>query len=114
MACGVFKRGDVAFNQGSAMLYCFGEAGFNSHRFVFNCLEKEIDIIQHDLLYCVNYDGHRVKFHLDIDMFTDELSRAFPQEREAIQRFYKDMGELYQHVMVDTPTYTTANETSPI
>lgn len=113
-SCGVFKRGDTTFDQGSAMLYGFGEAGFNSHRFVFNCLEEEIEVIQHDLLYCVNYDGHRVKFHLDIDKFTDELSRVFPQERDAIQRFYKDMEELYLHVMVDTPTYTTADETNPI
>jgi prolycopene isomerase len=66
-SCGVFKRGDTTFDQGSAMLYGFGEAGFNSHRFVFNCLEEEIEVIQHDLLYCVNYDGHRVKFHLDIE-----------------------------------------------
>jgi len=53
-SCGVFKRGDVTFDQGSAMLYGFGETGFNSHRFVFNALEEEIDVIQHDLLYCVS------------------------------------------------------------
>ena len=34
-SCGVFKRGNVTFDQGSAMLYGFGEAGFNAHRFVF-------------------------------------------------------------------------------
>ena len=35
-SCGVFKGGNTTFDQGSAMLYGFGEAGFNSHRFVFN------------------------------------------------------------------------------
>ena len=28
-SCGIFKRGDATFDQGSAMLYGFGEAGFN-------------------------------------------------------------------------------------
>lgn len=112
-SCGVFKRGDVTFDQGSAMLYGFGEAGFNSHRFVFNCLEEEIDIIKHDLLYCVNYKGDRIKFYPDIEEFVVELSRVFPDERESIHNFYKDMLRLYEHVMVDTPTYTTADETDP-
>jgi prolycopene isomerase len=49
-SCGIFKRGSVTFDQGSAMLYGFGESGFNAHRFVFNYLEEPIDIIQHDLL----------------------------------------------------------------
>lgn len=110
-SCGVFKRGDVTFDQGSAMLYGFGETGFNSHRFVFNALEEEIDVIQHDLLYCVNYDGHRIKFYLDVDKFVEELSEVFPNEKDGIKRFYKDMGKLYHDVMVENPTYTTADET---
>ncbi|HOJ12754.1 MAG TPA: FAD-dependent oxidoreductase [Clostridiales bacterium] len=44
-SCGIFKRNDVVFDQGSAMLFGFGEQGFNTHRFVFNCLEEPINII---------------------------------------------------------------------
>jgi prolycopene isomerase len=58
-SCGIFKRGDVSFDQGAAMLYGFGEKGFNAHRFVFNCLEEPINMIRHDLLYCVNFEGAR-------------------------------------------------------
>ena len=32
-SCGVFRRGETTFDQGSAMLYGFGEHGFNAHRF---------------------------------------------------------------------------------
>ena len=32
-SCGVFKRRNTTFDQGSAMLFGFGEHGFNSHRF---------------------------------------------------------------------------------
>lgn len=110
-SCGVFKRKHVTFDQGSAMLYGFGENGFNAHRFVFNCLEEPIDMIQHDLLYCVNFKGRRIPFWSDIDKFSEELADIFPAEKENIKRFYHDMLEMYQHVMVENPTYTTADET---
>ncbi|NTV89186.1 MAG: FAD-dependent oxidoreductase [Clostridiales bacterium] len=112
-SCGIFKRNGAIFDQGSAMLYGFGEKGFNSHRFVFNCLEEPIDIIRHDLLYCVNFNGKRIKFPGDIGLFTEELAKAFPDERENIKRFYGDMEKLYRHVMVENPNYTTPDETDP-
>lgn len=110
-SCGVFKRGHVTFDQGSSMLYGFGEHGFNSHRFVFNCLEEPIDIIRHDLLYVVNFKGKRIRFWADVEKFADELSQIFPGERDNIHRFYRDMQKMYRHVMVETPSYTTPDET---
>lgn len=110
-SCGIFKRKHVTFDQGSAMLYGFGENGFNAHRFVFNCLEEPIDMIRHDLLYCVNFKGRRIPFGSDIDQFSEELATVFPTEKENIKRFYRDMLEMYRHVMVENPTYTTADET---
>ncbi len=112
-SCGVFKRGHVTFDQGSAMLYGFGNKGFNAHRFVFNSLEEPIDIIRHDLLYCVNFKNKRIRFWADVNQFADELSEVFPYEKDNIHRFYRDMLKIYQHVMVETPTYTSADETDP-
>ena len=110
-SCGIFKRGSTTFDQGAAMLYGFGENGFNAHRFIFNCLEEPIDIIRHDLLYCVNFKGRRIRFWADVEKFADELTEIFPTERENIHLFYRDMLKLYNHVMVETPSYTTADET---
>ncbi len=110
-SCGVFRRGHVTFDNGAAMMYGFGEKGFNAHRFVFNCLEEPIEIIRHDLLYCVNFKGRRIRFWADVDKFADELSEVFPAERENIHRFYRDMLRMYRHVMVETPSYNTADET---
>jgi prolycopene isomerase len=112
-SCGVFRRRHVTFDQGSAMLYGFGENGFNAHRFVFNCLEEPIDVIRHDLLYCVNFNGRRIPFWADIDRFSEELAGVFPKERANIRRFYRDMLEMYRHVMVENPSYNTAEETDP-
>ncbi len=111
-ACGSFKRGHVTFDQGSAMLYGFGEKGFNAHRFVMNCLEEPLDIIRHDLLYCVNFDGKRIHFYADIDRFTDELSLVFPSEKDNIKRFYRDMNTIYRHVLIESPLYASADEIS--
>ena len=112
-SCGIFKRDDVVFDQGSAMLYGFGDKGFNAHRFVFNCLEEPISMLKHDHLYSVNFKGHRIIFWPDIDMFVKELSGIFPSEKENLKRFYNDMGKMYGHIMVDNPTYSTPDETDP-
>jgi prolycopene isomerase len=109
-SCGAFKRGDAIFDQGSSMLFGWGEKGFNAHRFLFNCLEESITMIQHELLYCVHYDGRKVRFFPDISRFIDEVAALFPGQRESLVRFYADMGKLYQHVMVENPSYTTPDE----
>ncbi len=112
-SCGIFKRRHVTFDQGSAMLYGFGEEGFNAHRFVFNCLEEPIDVIRHDLLYCVVFKGRRIRFYEDIDRFVEELSGVFPGEKDNISRFYHDMLTMYRHVMIEVPSYNSADETDP-
>lgn len=109
-SCGIFKRHGAVFEQGAAMLYGFGEQGYNAHRFVFNCLEEPIDVIRHNLLYVVNYDGHRIPFPQDIPAFVDRLSALFPGERQALLDFYSDMTRMYHDVMVETPVYTTPDE----
>lgn len=112
-SCGIFKRDGVIFDQGSAMLYGFGEHGYNSHRFLFNCLEEPIDMIRHDLLYVVNFKGQRIRFFADVEQFTVELSEIFPQEADNIRRFYHDLLRTYMHVMIENPSYTSADETDP-
>lgn len=112
-SCGTFKRNGVIFDQGSSMLYGFGEAGFSPHRFIFNCLEEPIDIIKHDLLYCVVYQGRRILFHADLERFIIELGEVFPSEAVNIRRFYHDLARIYQDVMVESPSFTTPDETDP-
>ncbi|MDY0290193.1 MAG: FAD-dependent oxidoreductase [Sphaerochaeta sp.] len=113
-SCGAFRRGSATFDQGSSMLYGWGERGFNAHRFVFNALEEPIDIIRHELLYAVHFKGRKISFHTDIDAFIEELALAFPTQRASIQRFYHDMEKIYTHVMVENPSYGTPDEQDKI
>jgi prolycopene isomerase len=113
-SCGIFKRNGTIFDQGAAMLYGFGEKGYNAHRLVFNWLEEPLRVIRHDLLYTVNFRGHRIKFWADLEKFSDELAKVFPSQRQNIKRFYLDMAQLYQHVMVENPSYSTPDETDPL
>ena len=112
-SCGVFKRQQDSYDQGSTMMFGFGEKGFNAHRFVFNCLEQPIDIVKNPLMYRMHYQGHIIRFYDDIPTFIDELSRVFPTQKAQLTRFYQSMQTLYQHVMVDHPTYTTPDEVKP-
>lgn len=112
-SCGIFKRHGAVFDQGAAMLYGFGEKGFNAHRFLFNCLEESFEVVKHELLYVVHYNGKKIRFWSDVEQFIEELSQAFPKEKENILRFYKEMQKMYSHVMSESPNYTTPDETNP-
>jgi len=112
-SCGIFKRKGITFDKGAAMLFGFGDKGFNAHRFVFNCLEEPVKVIKHELLYTVNFKGNKIRFWPDIPRFAEELSTVFPAERDNIFRFYSDLEKMYQKVMVENPSYTTPDETDP-
>lgn len=113
-SCGIFKRDGAIFDQGAAMMYGFGKRGFNSHRFIFNCLEEPIDVIRNEALYDVHYHGHIIRFHRDIDRYIDELAKVFPNEKENLRRFYADMKVLYNDVIADEPNFITPDRTDRV
>ena len=104
-SCGIFKRKDVVFEQGAAMIYGFNDRGFSPHRFVFNALEEPIDIIKHDELYAINFGEHRIVFYEDIDMFIEELVKVFPNEKENFKRFYTDLSNQYIKIIAENPAF---------
>lgn len=106
-SCGIFKREDVIFEQGAAMIYGFGDIGFNPHRFVFNALEEPIDIIKHDYLYAIHFNGHKILFYEDMDKFVEQLGEVFQDEKDNFKRFYDDFSDLYLKVIANQPTFTT-------
>lgn len=100
-SCGAFRRNGVTFDQGTAMLYGFGSKGSNPHRYIMSELEEEIEVIKHEMLYCLKYDGTPIHFHSDMDSYFKELEQLFNND-EIIQlkAFYGYIGRLYHKVLV--------------
>ena len=94
------------------MLYGFGEQGFNAHRFVFNSLEEPIQMI--DTIYCIVFilKDSPIPFWPDVSKFADELAKLF-QMKKRYPSILSGYVKLYHHVLVETPDYTTPDETDP-
>ncbi|HAX73682.1 MAG TPA: FAD-dependent oxidoreductase [Firmicutes bacterium] len=106
-SCGIFKRDDVVFEQGTAQIFGFNETGFNPGRFLFNCLEEDITLIRHEALYALDYNGHRIVFYEDLELFLEQLSELFRSESENLKRFYEDFSDLYDKVIAKHPMYVS-------
>lgn len=109
-SCGAFRRGKRTFDQGTAMLFGFGEKGFNAHRFLMNEIQEPITLIKHRNLYKLNYDGHPIIFHEDLERYFDQLATLFPEDIEGIRAFYAYIGDLYHHVIAGSPVCTAPTE----
>lgn len=113
-SCGAFRRDGVTFDQGTAMLFGFGNKGFNPHRFVMNELEEPIEVIKHDILYRLNYAGNPIPFYPELPRFFTALEQIFNKEEiEEIKAFYKYIGSLYHDVIAANPICVAPSEIPP-
>ncbi len=113
-SCGAFRRNGATFDQGTAMLYGFGSKGFNAHRYVMNELEEPIEVIKHEMLYCLKYDGIPIHFHSDMNSYFKELEQLFNQEEmNQIKAFYRYIGRLYHKVLSANPVCIAPSEIDP-
>jgi len=72
---GAFKRNGNIFDIGSAMMFGFGETGFNPHTLLFNEIEEPIEVIQHKAMYRMHYGDDVITFWNDFDSFYRELEK---------------------------------------
>ena len=112
-SCTSFKREDVVFDVGTAMLYGFGETGFKPFRFLINELEEPIEIVAHRTLARMWYEGHEIVFWPDVDRFLEELGQLFPAERENLRAFYADLYNMYEHIVLVDEVIVPPSEFSP-
>ncbi len=113
-SCGAFRRKGVTFDQGTAMLYGFGSKGFNAHRYIMSELEEEIEVIKHEMLYCLKYDGVPIHFHSDMDSYFKELEQLFDgDEMDQLKSFYRYISRLYHKVLTADPICVAPSEIHP-
>lgn len=109
-SCSAFRRLGVTYDLGAAMLFGFGERGFNPHRWLFEELGEPIDVYRHEALYRLNYGDASVVFWPDIDRFLDELTAIFPDARDELRAFYAAITEIYENVIAKVPVFESPTE----
>jgi prolycopene isomerase len=95
-SCTSFKREDVVYDVGTAMIYGFGAKGFRPFRFLMNELEEPIDVVAHPTLARITYAGQPIVFWPDVNRFLDELGGLFPKEKAGLRAFYADLYKMYE------------------
>jgi len=95
-ACTTMRRRDFTFDVAVAMMFGFGEQGFNPHRFVMNELEEEIDIIPHECLYTMIIQDRKLTFWRDFERYFGELAALFPKQKNELRALYDHFYKLYE------------------
>jgi prolycopene isomerase len=112
-SCTSFRREGVTFDVGTAMLYGFGERGFKPFRFLFNELEEPIEVVAHAALARMTFEGQPITFWPDVERFLQELDRLFPDEKEGLRAFYRDLYGMYENIVLRNEVIVPPSEFSP-
>ncbi len=109
-SCTSFRRDGVTYDVGTAMLYGFGENGFKPFRFLMNELEEPVEVVKHATLARMTFEGHTITFWPDVERFLQELDPLFPEEKEGLRAFYRDLYELYEHIVIKNEVIVPPSE----
>jgi prolycopene isomerase len=112
-SCTSFKRDGVTYDVGTAMLYGFGERGFKPFRFLINELEEPIEIVAHSTLARMTFEGQPITFWSDVERFLQELDRLYPEEKEGLRLFYRDLYKMYENIVIKNEVVVPPSEFSP-
>lgn len=112
--CSAIRRQDVTMDVGAAMLFGFGEAGYNPPRFIMNELEEDIDLIPHESIYRMQLDGRQITFWRDMDRFLEELIAEFPHQDKEIRAVYAELKEFYDIMVMTNEIPVPPTEIPPL
>jgi phytoene desaturase len=94
--CTTVKRDGVAMDAGAALLFGFSPGTDSPHTYVMNTLDQEIDMIPHDALYRMHFQGGRsVTFWKDFERYFAELVTAFPGRDAQFRGFYDECFDIF-------------------
>ena len=94
-AASAYRRGEVTYDTGAAMMFGFGERGFNPHRWLMTELDEPIEVYRHEAMYRLFYDGKAIVFHADRAKFVAGLKELFPDSAAEFSAFYDFLEKLY-------------------
>lgn len=110
--CTSFRRAGVTFDTGTAMLYGFGERGFKPFRFLMNELEEPVDVVAHQTLARMTFEGQPIIFWSDVERYLQELDHLFPGEEQNLRAFYRDLYKMYEFIVLKNEVIVPPSEFS--
>ena len=110
--CGAVRRQGVTMDVGATVFYGFGEKGYNTHRFVMNELEEEIDMIPREAIYHMHVADYSIVFWLEFEPFFKQLVDLFPAQEKELKRFYDFLFNLYESTILKNETIVPPTEMS--
>ena len=111
--CGSIRRQGVTMDVGATVLYGFGEKGYNTHRFVMNELEEEIEMIPREAIYHMHVADYSIVFWLAFEPFFKQLVDLFPDQEKPLKRFYDYVFSLYESTILKNESVVPPTEMSP-
>ena len=111
--CTTLRRKGFSFDAGTALMYGFGERGVNPHRFVMNELEADVDVIEHEALLRMHFNGKPIVFWPDYDRFVSELCAVFPRQADEVRALYSYLRKLYTNVIASQQMVVPPTEIPP-
>ncbi|HEY9054319.1 MAG TPA: FAD-dependent oxidoreductase [Rectinemataceae bacterium] len=104
-AASAFRRGDTTYDTGAAMMFGFGEYGFNPHNWLMAELGEPIEMYRHEAMYRLYYGDSPIVFHADRTRFVEELETLFPKAKGQIRAFYDYIENLYERTIAPVTVF---------
>lgn len=97
--CKSFRRGQFTFDVAPTKFQGLGEVGFSTTRTLFDYLEEQLEIIAKSTVHTIYFGERIITVHTDMNAYTSELSALFPDQAGSIIAFFREMENLYHHVL---------------
>ena len=111
-AASAFRRGEITYDAGAAMMFGFGQRGFNPHNWLMAELNQPIEMYRHSSMYRLFYGEEPVTFLSDMSAFISQLGRLFPNAGQEIEAFYAYIGQLYEKTIAPVTVFEAPGDMS--
>ena len=111
-ACTSFVRDDRIFDAGAALIFGFGQTGYNIHHNLMNYLEEPVTVIPRDKFWRLDFAGESMIFWKDLEKFLKELERLFENEKDEVRSLYGFLRSFYAEYIEGKDLLTPPSEMS--
>jgi len=111
-ACTSFRREGRIYDAGAALIFGFGEEGYNLHRTLMNFIEEPITVIPRDKFFRLDLAGRQILVWKNLNRFLIELENQFADEKEELRNLYDFLLNFYEKYVKGQDLLTPPSELS--